>query len=1007
MEIPKSEDPEREIVLSQERYRLPFHVFHDLMLIRVREVLLVSSLYDGYILEEDGRLSEQIFSEYLNLNLSSPPRITRAATATEALEILKRSHFDLIITMRRVADMDPFTFGQAAKKIHSDTPIVLLLTYTADIQYLPPINQRDGIDKIFLWNGDSKIFLAIVKVIEDRLNAPHDTKTGRVQVIIVVEDSIYYYSLFLPLIYTEIMRLTQALIEEGVNDLQRLLRMRARPKILLAETKEQAIEYYEKYKKYVLGIISDVRFPCNKNSKPDYNAGNQLISMIRKESPLMPILLQSSQEENKERANSLKVAFINKYSRTLLHELRKFILKELGFGKFVFRLETGEKVAEADNLIEFERALSYVPGESLIYHGQYNHFSNWLMARGEFGLAYRLRPYKVGQFKNTDALRTFLLDSIAQWHRELQEGSITDFAGKTFNKHQPFIRLGSGSLGGKGRGIAFLNVLLKMSNIGNLFPEIGICVPRTVVIGTDEFDLFIEENNLYEGEMLSNKSDEEVAQIFLHATLPDDVQKMLKVFLTEVSYPLAVRSSSLLEDSQYQPFAGVYATYMLPNDHPDMTVRIEQLEQAIKMVYASMFYEAPRNYIGSIGQNITEEKMAVVLQEVVGKRYEDRFYPHFAGVAKSYNYYPLREINPEDGICDIALGLGRTVVTGGKALKFCPHYPEVLPQFSSPEMALKNSQTQFFALKMGDYPIDLTKGEEATLAKLDLKIAEKDQVLYQIASTYDPNDEIIRIGTSRPGIRIINFASILKWDTFPLAPLLIKLLEIGKKAMGTAVEIEFAVKLDKTKKYRAEFYLLQIRPFITETEFIDMQLDEEERQNIFLLSTKALGNGILKDIKDIVYIKPNTFDNMKTIEIAAEIKLYNQELVATKTPYVLIGLGRWGTKDRFLGIPVEWHSVFGASVFVETGLEDFDIEPSQGTHFFQNLTSNKRIYFTVPYKSIEDKIDWEWLKKQHTVKETKYVRHVRLSDSLTVKVDGKKRQGAIIKPMKKKEEDLS
>ncbi|MFX0063055.1 MAG: PEP/pyruvate-binding domain-containing protein [Candidatus Hermodarchaeota archaeon] len=1004
MKIPKSEDPEQEIVLSQERYRLPFHVFHDLMLKRVREVLLVSSLYDGYILEEDGRLSEQIFSEYLNLNLSSPPRITRAATAMEALKILKRRHFDLIITMRRVADMDPFTFGQNAKKIRSNTPIVLLLTYTADIQYLPPIDQREGIDKIFLWNGDSKIFLAIVKVIEDRLNATHDTETGRVQVIIVVEDSIYYYSIFLPLIYTEIMRLTQALIEEGVNDLQRLLRMRARPKILLAETQEQAIEYYEKYKKYVLGIISDVKFPCNKNSEPDSDAGYQLISMIRKESPLMPILLQSSQEKNRERADSLKVAFINKYSRTLLHELRKFILQELGFGKFVFRLETGEKVAEADNLKEFERALTYVPGESLIYHGQYNHFSNWLMARGEFGLAYRLRPYKVSQFKNTDALRIFLLDSIAQWHRELQEGSITDFSGKTFNKDQPFIRLGSGSLGGKGRGIAFLTVLLKMSNIAKLFPEIGICVPKTAVIGTDEFDRFIEENKLYEGELLSKKSDEEVTQIFLHATLPDAVREMLKVFLTEVTYPLAVRSSSLLEDSQYQPFAGVYATYMLPNDHQDLTVRLEQLEQAIKMVYASMFYEAPRNYIESIGQNIIEEKMAVVLQEVVGKRYEDRFYPHFAGVARSYNYYPLREMNPEDGICDIALGLGRTVVTGGRVLKFCPHYPEILPQFSSPEMALRNSQTQFFVLKMGNYPIDFTKGEEATLAKLDLKIAEKDQVLYQIASTYDPNDEIIRIGISRPGIRIINFASILKWDTFPLAPLLIKFLDIGKRAMGTAVEIEFAVKLDKTRSRPPTFYLLQIRPFITETEFIDVQLDEEERQNLFLFSTKAMGNGILGDIKDIVYIKPDTFDNMKTIEIAAEIKLYNQELAATKTPYVLIGLGRWGTKDRFLGIPVEWHSVFGASVFVETGLEDFDIEPSQGTHFFQNLISNKRIYFTVPYKSIEDKIDWEWLKKQQTAKETKYVRHIRLSESLTVKVDGKKRQGAIIKPIKKKEE---
>lgn len=975
-------------------YKPKYQVFHDLMLNRINKVLLVSSYYDNFILEEDGRLSDQIFEEFHNLNLRTLPVITRVATAAEALDLMKNEAFDLVITMRRLGDMDPFSFGEKVKTIRK-IPVILLLNNAADVPYLPDVLEGKGIDKIFLWNGDSTVFVAIIKYLEDQQNVAHDTKAGLVRVIIVVEDSLRYYSVFLPIIYSEIMKQTHRLISEGANDYHHLLQMRTRPKILLASTFEEAMSFYQEYKQYVIGVISDVRFP--RGGHLDERAGLDLIKEIKLDNTTLPVALQSSNEENRIRAESLGVFFIYKHSRRLLITIRRFMLNYLGFGDFKFRLTDGTTVAKAKNVLELSHALSSVPDESLIYHGTHDHFSGWLMNRGEFDIAQKIKPRKVEEFKEPETLRNFLLSSVRSILTEKTGGVIHDFSKETYHPDIRFTRLRPGSLGGKGRGIAFLQFLLNSFLLEDELSQIfSIRIPKTVVIGTDEFDRFMEDNeNLYEV-ALSDKEDKVIKHSFMKAKLDPSLIEDLKEILKSINGPLSIRSSSLLEDSQYQPFAGVFETYMLPNNQ-SLKTRVQLLCNAIKLVYASSFLKQAKSYAESTGQSVEESKMAVVIQQVVGrKRPNNLSYPCFSGVATSYNYYPISYMKPEDRIVFLALGLGKTIVDGGLTHRFCPQYPEV-SFYSTQDQMLLNSQKKFFAIDLASKSTTFEKGEDSFLKKVSFFDAEP-ETLSRIADTYDYNDQIIKPGYHGDGTPLITFSNQLKYESYPFARLLTKILTLGEQTMGSSVEIEFAGNFQHTPTKQTTFYLLQIRPY---TQY-DVPLEEETKEpsskDIVIKSSLASGNRIIQDIYDIVYVKPEVFDKLATRKMVPEIDRLNKKLKTEGVPYILIGFGRWGTFDTSLGIPVKWNNISGAQVIIETGLEDFQIEHSQGSHFFQNITTANIGYLFVNIKAKGDFIGWDWLSTQTVVEETTYFRHIQVTKPFYVRIDGRKREGIILKP---------
>jgi CheY-like chemotaxis protein len=977
-------------------YKPKFQIFHELMAHRINKVLLVSSYYDSFILEEDGRLSDQIFEEFHNLNLRTLPVITRVDTASEALDLAKKEKFDLVITMRRLSDMDTFSFGQKLKRIQN-IPVILLLTNVADVPYLPDISTRKGIDRAFLWNGDSTVFIAIIKHLEDQLNVAHDTQVGLVRVIIVIEDSIRYSSIFLPLIYSEIMKQTHRLISEGVNDYHHLLQMRTRPKILLASNYEEAMEYYHEYKQFIIGVISDVRFP--REGVIDDNAGINFIKELKKNDYAVPIALQSSNEANRAKAESLGVFFINKNSRKVLKNIRNFMLSYLGFGVFKFRLSDGTVVGKARNIMELAHGIATVPEESLIYHGNHDHFSGWLMNRGEFAIAQKLKPLKVAEFTKTNNLREVLLSSVDAILTEKTGGVINDFSKDKYHPAIRFTRLRPGSLGGKGRGIAFLQFLLNSFLLADdLSKVVSIRIPKTFVIGTDEFDRFMEDNEeLYEI-ALSDASDDIIKARFLEASLQTDLRDDLRFILKTLTGPLSVRSSSILEDSQYQPFAGVFETYMIPNNQ-DFDTRVDLLCGAIKLVYASSFLRQAKSYAESTGQSVDESKMAVVIQQVVGrKRPNNLSYPCFSGVATSYNYYPISYMKPEDRIVFLALGLGKTIVDGGVSLRFCPKYPEV-SFYSTQDQAFANSQKEFFAIDLQSLSTTFDDGEESFLKKISVFDADPG-ALENMADTYDYNDNMLRPGYHGQGAPVITFSSQLKYEKIPFAELLTKIVSIGERTMGSSVEIEFAGNFQSKPNKKTTLYLLQIRPY---TQY-DVVLDDERLENLdrdpFVKSTLASGNRVIKDINDIVFVKPETFDKLKTQEMVNEVDRINQLLKEKKKPYILIGFGRWGTFDTSLGIPVKWDNISGAQVIIEAGLKDFQIDHSQGSHFFQNITTANVGYLYVDFKSKEDLIDWNWLSEQENViSEYEYVKHVRIQNPLYVRIDGRKREGIIFKPI--------
>jgi len=964
-----------------------FKVFHELMAKKVREILLVSTLYDAWIMEEDCRLSERIINEYKGLNLSNPPRFTWVSTAEDALAALDKKNFDLVITMLHLADMDAFVLGKQIKKKDPDLPVILL-THSA----LPSdessrvFTQPPGIDRTFVWSGDTDILVALVKSAEDRMNVAYDTESAGIRVILFVEDSPVYISTLLPVLYRELVTQTQSVLEEGLNEEHRLLTMRARPKILVARNFEEAINLYEAYEPYVLGVISDVRFP--RNGRLDDNAGVSFLAKIKKDRFDIPLLLTSSESSNAAKATHIPASFVDKNSPSLIAEVRSFFLEQLGFGDFVFRMPDGREVARASNTHSMEKLLHNIPAESFRYHTSRNDISRWLFARTEITLASKVRPIRADDFSSIDNHRQYLISIIQARRSRRQKGVVVNFEAGEFDLDTEFFKIGKGSLGGKARGLAFVSSLLqRLPAIHNKFENVNLIIPQTMVITTEGFDTFVEQNDL-KGLSKSDAPDEEIAAAFCKADFPQWIADDLKAYLAKITYPLAVRSSSLLEDAQFRAYAGLYWTYMLPNDHPDLDTRLTQLLNAIKLVYASTYFQSPKAFSRRVGQRTEEEKMAVIIQRLVGERYNDYFYPTISGVAQSHNYYPFSKMQPEEGIATVALGLGKTVMEGEKALRFSPKYPQILPQRTTVDDILENSQRYFFSLKMGGPYPELGINEDANLAKREVDDASEDPPMKLLASTYIPEEHRVRDTTSIPGYRVLTFAQVLKYDLFPLAGLLSDVLEIGAEGMGCPVELEFSVNWSSEQKHKPEFALLQLRPMTARAELGKVEISQAEFSRAFCHSYHALGNAEKSDMANILYIKPEIFDAARTAEIAREIGELNAGLLQQGKKYLLVGPGRWGSADRWLGIPVSWAEICGVGAMVETSSPELRAEPSQGSHFFHNISTLGINYVTVSDDG-EDFLNWDWLTSLPIVNETTYVAHVSLGKPFVLKVDGR------------------
>lgn len=961
----------------------------DLMLRRAERILLVSTPYDAYALEEDGLLSELIFTEYLDLGLSHPPRVVRASSGAEAEGVLREHQFDLIITMLQIGDMDIFRFAEIVRGIVPQTPLVLLIANELELTRLGRRRAQIDADEMYVWNGDAKLFLAIVKALEDCWNVEHDTRVGEVGVIILIEDSVRYRSALLPNMYSELVGQTRSVMIDGLNRMQRLSRMRARPKILVAKNYEEALELHEKYHDHLLGVVTDVSFKRDGKSCP--TAGIDFIRYVQASRPDVPAVVQSSDPRNRALAQEVGVTFLHKKSRTLMRDLRQFMVDNFGFGDFIFRLADRTEVGRAANLREMPSVLSSIPIESIEYHADNNHFSNWLRARCEFELANRLRPIQVSEFRDSEDLRRYLITEFRAVLRDSRRGAIEDFARDRYDESTSCARIGGGSLGGKARGLAFMNTLLVGEDVAAGLDRVRVYVPRSLVLATHIFDEFIESNGL-RTQTLYDASDEWIRRAFLKAQLPGHVVDDLRAFLTIERGPIAARSSSLLEDSQYHPFAGVYDTYMLPNNDPDDDVRLEQLCDVVRLVYASTFFVEARTYLEATAHRLEEESMAVILQPLVGSKHERYFYPSFAGVVRSYNFYPFGHVKPEDGVANVALGLGQLVVEGGESLRFCPTHPKVLPQLDSPKLFLRQSQRDFLALDL-ERPANRAI-EKSPIVSLDLEAAERHGTLQPVGSVWSADNNSFYDGIYRAGARVVTFAHVLKADVFPLAETLTRILELGRRGMSGPVEIEFAVNLDSHPR---EFAVLQIRPYGVGGGSDSVDLGEIERSKLLADSNMALGNGVVDGVRDIIYVRPETFDAARTVEIAGEIAELNQAVRIKSRSSLLIGPGRWGSSNPWLGIPVTWGQISSARVIIETSLDNFVVDPSQGSHFFHNLTSMGIAYLTVSPHNGAGRLDWSWLDCQPVERETELVRHVRLEAPVQVRIDGRSSRGVVLK----------
>ena len=970
--------------------------FANLMNKRIYNVLLIATKYDAFMLEDDGRVDEQIFNEYTALSLRYPPRFTQVTTEEEALNELKNRNFELIICMPNMDNRDIFAAATEIKTHYPHIPIVVLTPFSKEVSKRVANEDLSAIDYVFSWLGNSELLLAIIKLIEDKMNAPDDVASVGVQIIMLVEDSIRFYSSALPHLYKFVLEQSQEFAKEALNPHQQTLRMRGRPKIKLARTYEEAVRIFEQYQNNILGIISDMSF-MHTGVKDPY-AGYKFGQYVRKTGKIIPFILESSESANEVYAHELGASFIDKNSKSYPQDLRKKIMQRFGFGDFVIlNPKTKEEIMRIKDLKDLQKKVFQIPDDSLVYHLSRNHFSRFFYSRAMFPPAEVLKNVDVSDYKDMDEARKLIFDLIVQYRRMKNSGVVAIYKKERFDEYSNFARIGDGSLGGKGRGLAFIGAMIKR------YPKLeqenfAVNIPKTVVICTDIFDEFMETNELYPI-ALSDTDNDTILKYFLRASLPPRLIEDLMAFSEVVKGPIAIRSSSLLEDSHYQPFAGIYSTYMIPKQE-DKYEMLRSLSDAIKAVYASVFYQDSKAYMTATSNLIDQEKMAIVLQEVVGTQYGDHYYPTISGVARSLNFYPIGNEKAEDGIANIALGLGKYIVDGGLTLRFSPRHPHNILQMSSTDFALRETQTRFYALDLNpENIVDKFSVDDAfNLKKLTLKEADADGSLKFITSTYDPYDMIIRDGYYPGGRKILSFVNVLQHDVFPLASTLDQLLQIGQKEMGRPVEIEFAINMNKQDPRIATFYLLQIRPIVDNKEVMNEDLSVIQQEDTILSSTSVLGHGIINDVQDVIYVKTGAFNAANNQLIAYDIEKMNRKFTGTETNYVLVGPGRWGSSDPWLGIPVKWPHISNAKVIVECGLENYRVDPSQGTHFFQNLTSFGVGYFTInPFKG-EGWFDEDYLNQLPAVEETEYLRHVRLHAPIVIKMDGKRSLGVVMKP---------
>ncbi len=966
--------------------------FVDLMTKRIYNILLVANPYDAFMLEDDGRIDEKVFNEYMNLSLRYPPRFTQVSTMEEAWQRLDKMGYDLVICMPGSDNSDAFDIAHSIKKRYPYIPLVVLTPFSHGITARMEHEDLSIFEYVFCWLGNTDLLLSIIKLIEDKMNLAHDVKEVGVQMILVVEDSIRFYSSVLPNLYRFVLEQSKEFAIEALNGHQRTLRMRGRPKIVLARTYEEAMTLYEQYQDNILGVISDASFP--REGKKDPQAGARLLGEIRARDPYMPLIMESSETANRDVAHLFGASFVDKNSKKMGVDLRDAVSQNFGFGDFIFRdPATMKEIARVHNLKELQNIIFTIPRESLYYHITRNHISRWLYSRAMFPVAEFLKSITCDSYEDIDAHRQIIFDAIVKYRRMKNRGVVAEFIKERFDSYSNFARIGEGSLGGKGRGLAFIDNLVKRHVEFESFENATVTIPKTVVLCTDLFDEFMDTNNLYQL-ALSDVPDEVILRHFLRAKLPDRLIDDFFAFFEAVKAPIAIRSSSLLEDSHYQPFAGIYSTYMIPylDDKYEM---LRMLSDAIKGVYASVYYKDSKAYMQATSNVIDQEKMAVILQEVVGTQHGDRYYPTLSGVARSLNYYPIGEEKAEEGVVSLALGLGKYIVDGGLTLRVCPYHPNKVLQTSELELALRETQTQFYALDTKNIGENFSVDDGFNILKLPVKEAEADGALTYIASTYDPYDMVIRDGIYPGGRKVITFANVLQHDVFPLADILRLAQQYGQGEMRRPVEIEFAANLNDDRT--GTFYLLQIRPIVDCKKMLEEDLSTIPDEDVIIRSNNSLGHGIMDEMQDLVYVKTDGYSASNNQLIAYDIEKLNAEFLREGKNYILVGPGRWGSSDTWLGIPVKWPHISAARVIVEAGLTNYRVDPSQGTHFFQNLTSFGVGYFTVNAYRNDGIYDQAYLDSLPAVHETKFLRHIHFDRPLVVKMDGKKNIGVVMK----------
>ena len=984
--------------------------FANLMMRRIYNVLIVANPYDAFMLEDDGRIEEKIYNEYMELGLRYPPMFTRVSTTEEAMHVMHTTNIDLVICMPGTADNDAFSVARSIKQAFKNIPCVVLTPFSHGITKRMQNEDLRIFDYVFCWLGNTNLILSIIKLIEDRMNIAHDIQESGVQMILLVEDSIRFYSSILPNLYSYILAQSKRFATEALNKHQATLRMRGRPKVVLARTYEEAMTIYNQFSDNCLGVICDARFPM-KEVSPDENellpsplrdtdvykdpeAGLKLLRAIRAKDEYVPLIMESSESANREKAEAEGFRFVDKNSKQMSLDLRLIMEEHMGFGDFIFRNpKTHEEIVRIKSLKDLQDNIFKIPNDSMLYHISRNHMSRWLSARAIFPVSQFLRGITWHKLQDVDAHRQITFDAIVQYRHMKNIGVVAVFDRMKFDRYAHFARIGEGSLGGKGRGLAFLDNIIKLHPAFNQLEGVKVQIPKTLVLCTDVFDQFMESNNLYPI-ALSDASDEDILQHFLKAQLPDSLTEDFLTFFEAVKAPIAIRSSSLLEDSHYQPFAGIYSTYMIPclDNRKEM---LEMLASAIKSVYASVYYRDSKAYMTATSNVIDQEKMAVILQEVVGKQYDDHFYPTFSGVLRSLNYYPIGDETAEEGIVSLALGLGKYIVDGGQTLRVSPYHPHQVLQMSEWETALRETQTQFYALDMAPVGRQFKVDDGFNIRKMKVKEAEKDGAIRYICSTFDPYDQVIYDGLYDGGRKIISFAGVLQQDVFPLPELLQMAMKHGAEAMKRPVEIEFACNLNEDKS--GELYLLQIRPIADAKQILHEDLAKVADEACLLRSHNALGHGIMDDVYDVVYVKyDDSFSAMNNYYVADDIERINRKFLSDNCHYVLIGPGRWGSSDHYLGVPVKWPHISAARIIVEVALHNYHVDPSQGTHFFQNLTSFGVGYFTIDNCSASGGfVRKEVLDAMPAVEETPYVRHVHFKKPLRIMIDGQKQEGLI------------